>query len=210
MQITCISDTHNHHKKTVLPSEGEVIVHAGDLTEGGTKRELMKFFKWFSNLPFKYKICIAGNHDFYLEHISSKNLQQLIPKNVIYLKDSEVVINGIKFWGSPYIPFQPNWAFTKTASAMEEHWDKIPKDVDVLITHTPPKGILDETSTEIEVGCPALKDEITKKQPPLHIFGHLHENYGKVTLQNTTYINATSFFHHFQLANLPIQVEIFD
>ena len=210
MQITCISDTHNLHDKLIIPEQGDIIVHAGDITEGGTQRELRDFFKWFAQLPFTHKICIAGNHDFFLENISEKAIKKLIPANVTYLNDSGISINGYKFWGSPYIPFQQNWAFTKSPIEIEEHWKKIPEDTDILITHTPPKGILDITTYEVEVGCPALKKEISKKKPTIHIFGHLHDNYGKVMRKDITYINATSFYNHLKLTNLPIQVEIPD
>ncbi|MBW2962466.1 metallophosphatase domain-containing protein [Mesonia aestuariivivens] len=204
MKITCVSDTHNLHEKIILPTEGDVIIHAGDSTEGGTKRELKNFLKWFSALPFKHKIFIAGNHDFFLENISAPELHRLIPKNVTYLKDNGITIEGVKFWGSPYIPSQDKWAFTKPVNKMEAHWEKIPDNVDILITHTPPKGILDETNRQVEIGCPALAKEILNKKPKVHVFGHLHENYGTVKLQYTTYINATSFFKDLNFINMPI------
>jgi len=210
MLLTCISDTHNFHEKIILPSTGDVIIHAGDFTEAGTKREAQRFLKWFSSLPFKHKICIAGNHDFYLEKASAAEIEKIIPSNVHYLKDSEIIIEGVKFWGSPYIPFEQNWAFSKSPYEIEKHWNKIPKDVDVLITHTPPKGILDESNQQIEIGCPALKQEIEEKNPKIHVFGHLHENYGKVQFKKTLFINATSLFGNFTYTNLPIQVNIPD
>lgn len=210
MQITCISDTHNFHDRLSLPASGDLIIHAGDLTEAGTKRELEDFFEWFSQLPFTYKICIAGNHDFYLEHISSSELEELLPENVIYLNDSGVNLEGIHFWGSPYIPYQEPWAFSKPAEEIQQHWKKIPDNTDILITHTPPKGILDETNKQIEVGCPYLRKTIETQQPKLHIFGHLHENYGKVRLNNTLFINATSFINNLRISNTPIQVNFPD
>lgn len=208
MQITCISDTHNFHDKLILPNGGDIILHAGDLTESGTKRELKLFFEWFSKLPFKNKICIAGNHDFFLEKASQEEIDNIIPNNVHYLKESSVVLNGIKFWGSPYIPFEQSWAFTKSHYEIERHWSQIPKDTDVLITHIPPKGILDESSQQLEIGCPSLRKEVKLKKPKVHVFGHIHENYGKVRLRNTTYINATSFFSNLEISNPPIQIQL--
>ncbi|SHI88768.1 Predicted phosphoesterase [Mesonia phycicola] len=207
MNIICISDTHNFHDKLTLPIEGDLIIHAGDLTEAGTERELKDFFDWFSKLPYPYKICIAGNHDFYLENISKQELEELIPNNVIYLEDEAVNINGINFWGSPYTFTHHNWAFKKKQLEMETHWKKIPQQTNVLITHTPPKGVLDESNKEAEIGCPFLKEQITLKKPKFHIFGHLHENYGIVKLQQTTYINATSFIHNLSIPNPPIQIK---
>ena len=210
MNITCISDTHNLHEQLVLPKSGDVLIHAGDFTEAGTKREVKKFFDWFSSLPFTHKICISGNHDFYLENLTPEELEQIIPKNIYYLLDSGITINGINFWGSPYIPSNHNWAFTKLNSEIETHWKKIPDDTHVLITHTPPKGILDETNKQIEIGCAFLREEIKLKKPNLHVFGHLHENYGKVSLNETIFINATSFINDLKITNHPIQVNFPD
>jgi len=206
MDIICISDTHNLHDKLILPAKGDLIIHAGDLTEAGTERELKEFFNWFANLPYPYKICIAGNHDFLLEKTTKQKLKNLVPKNVIYLEDETVNINGINFWGSPHIPTNHNWAFKKTPLEMEAHWKKIPNNTDILITHTPPKGILDESNKETEIGCPYLRKQISIIKPKFHIFGHLHENYGKVILQETTYVNATSFIQNLSIPNPPIQI----
>ena len=78
-------------------------------------------------------------------------------KNAIYLEDSGVVIDGLKFWGSPWTPEFFDWAFNaRRGLQLFDKWQKIPLDTDVLITHGPPAGILDLVVTrqgEAQVGC---------------------------------------------------------
>ena len=102
MKIICISDTHNKHLELTVP-DGDLIVHAGDFSELGTKNETFEFLEWFSGLPHIHKILIAGNHDFYLESYKN-NLNKVIPNNITYLQDNGTNIEGINFWGSPYTP----------------------------------------------------------------------------------------------------------
>ena len=66
LKLVCISDTHGDHENVCLPS-GDVLIHAGDLTGHGTEKETQAFFRWFGMQPFDHKICIAGNHDTYME-----------------------------------------------------------------------------------------------------------------------------------------------
>lgn len=205
MKIVCISDTHNKHELLSIP-DGDVLIHAGDFTEGGTKREIENFFSWFAKQPHPHKICIAGNHEFYLEKLSPNQLQKQIPNGVNYLYQSEIIINNIKFWGSPFTPINSRWAFSKTSSQIKKHWEKIPTDTDVLITHTPPYNILDESDAEVALGCKHLKKRVQSIQPSLHIFGHLHNNYGVVKREDITYINATSFNKTSKLINPPLQI----
>ncbi|WP_121666817.1 metallophosphatase domain-containing protein [Mesonia aquimarina] len=207
MTIICISDTHNNHKKLEIPA-GDILIHAGDLTEAGTKRELESFFKWFSEQPHQHKICIAGNHDFYLESCSLTERNKLIPKNVHYLHDKSVKIMDLNFWGSPHTPVLDRWAFGKDVLSLEKHWDKIPKETDVVITHTPPYDILDESHQQNALGCAILRKRIASIQPRFHIFGHMHNNYGIVKFAETTFVNATSFNDSYSLINNPIKLTL--
>lgn len=205
MKIVCISDTHNKHEELILPS-GDFLVHAGDFTEAGTKIETLNFLKWFSNTPFKHKILIAGNHDFYLQKKSHK-LDHIIPPNIHYLLDSGIVIENIRFWGSPYTPGDNNWAFTKDRGrTISQHWDKIPKNTDVLITHGPPFGVLDELDDKTMVGCKNLKERLHELNTAFHIFGHVHDEYGRVKTQKTEFVNASSLDATYRLINSPITI----
>lgn len=91
MRIVFISDTHGQHNIVDIPS-GDMLIHAGDLSSRGKIEEIKDFLNWFSNQPHKYKIFIAGNHDFFFERENQETINNTIPKNVIYLNNSGIEI----------------------------------------------------------------------------------------------------------------------
>ena len=190
MKIICISDTHNLHKDLRIP-EGDILVHAGDLTCVGGIDEIKQFNIWLGTLPHRYKIVIAGNHDLYLEAVPSS--ANLLINNAIYLNDSGVEIEGLKIWGSPISPNYQDWAFNRErGETIRKHWEMIPEDTDILITHCPPFGILDFTDTGKHEGCQDLFEIVQQKiKPRLHIFGHLHYAHGQVKVNETIFVNAS-------------------
>ena len=183
--VVCISDTHNHQ-----PSEtpaGEILVHAGDLTQSGTLGELQASLNWINSCPHLYKIVIAGNHDLFLDHTlphadpaANKTINW---GDIIYLNSESTTIfcnNGrrLRIYGSPLTPRHGNWAFQYSRN--QDVWHtSIPEDVDILVTHGPPKGHLDAGY----LGCKHLLKEVWRTKPRLHIFGHVHDGYGMEWVQ---------------------------
>ncbi len=205
MKIVCISDTHNQHNSINIPA-GDVIIHAGDFSEAGTKSETLNFLTWFSSLQHSHKILVAGNHDFYLEK-NSAHLQDIIPDNIHYLKDSGICINNINFWGSPYTRGNGSWAFNKTSgSEIKRHWELIPPNTDFLITHSPPHRILDELDDKRHIGCDKLLQRILEIAPAYHIFGHNHNDYGIERTSNTVFVNSSSMDNGYRLINAPLVI----
>ena len=195
LTIFALSDTHAKHRDVNLGSIdlADVVVFAGDLMTGGWKQtEVQDFGEWFSQLPVKHKIVVAGNHDRLFE-TNPKWCMSMFDSDVHYLNDSGVEIEGVKFWGSPVQPWFHAWAFNKPrGAAIREHWDKIPPDTDVLITHGPPFGIRDQIvpgnhkpmvsnivilPTE-HLGCEELRIAVERIRPQVNIFGHIHGAYG--------------------------------
>jgi Icc-related predicted phosphoesterase len=213
MNITFISDTHSQHNKfNHTLKGGDVIVHSGDLSNRGYLSEIKSFLQWFNGLPYTHKIFIAGNHDFLFE--DNKQLcKDLMTEysGINYLENSEVIIDGLKFYGSPYTPRFFDWAFNvDRGEKIREHWLQIPLDTDVLITHGPPHGILDYTlGSHKYAGCEDLKDVILSQLTlKAHVFGHIHEGYGVNVVGNTTFINASLVDHKYNPVNIPITIEI--
>jgi len=95
MKIVFISDTHGRHHDVNIP-KGDLLIHAGDLSSRGKEDEIDSFLDWFKNQPHKYKIFIAGNHDFFFEKETLKKINAKIPDTIIYLNDSGIEIEGIK------------------------------------------------------------------------------------------------------------------
>ena len=200
MKFVAISDTDNQHKKLTLP-KADIIIHAGDVSGRGHPQEIFEFLEWYRSLDYEFKILIAGNHDFYFE-----DHPDFIPEGIIYLNDNGTNINGINIWGSPIQPEFYNWAFNrKRGKEISKHWDIIPDDIDLLITHGPPFGYLDTNSYMQRVGCVDLLKRVDEIKPKYHVFGHVHEGYGiKRNDKGTRFINASVLNEHYNLVNQPI------
>ena len=209
MRVVHISDSHGakFHTKLMIP-ECDVLIHSGDIGGRTTALELDEFLRWFEKQPANKKIFIAGNHDIILDkaHLYSKVDAGVISKHVaqeliaqadklledhsdiVYLNNTEYIYSGVKFYGSPITPsfHKANWAFNADrGEEIKKYWGKIPGDVDVLITHGPPYGILDsipETfkqspNEDIHRGCDDLLAVMKHRlnSLKLHCFGHIHE-----------------------------------
>jgi Icc-related predicted phosphoesterase len=208
MKFVVISDTHGQHSLLNLP-KADGIIHAGDVSKSGSEDQVKNFLNWFSALDYEHKIFIAGNHEFYFERASREIIESIIPSNIHYLNDSGCTINGVKFWGSPISPWFFDWAFNRHRGAeIKAHWDLIPSDIDVLITHGPVYGILDQTFRGETVGCRDLLNKVNEIQPKFHICGHIHEAYGQATIGETHYINASLLNLNYEIVNAPVVIEV--
>lgn len=191
MRIVAVADTHSLEEDLGPIPEGDVFVHAGDLLRSGTLGELKVAVKWLRRLPHRHKVLVAGNHERCFVDDRDAALDLLGPE-VTYLEDAGVEIGGLRFWGSPWQPEYGNWAFNLPRGApLEEKWALIPKDTDVLVTHTPPLGFGDHT--RVRVGCWDLLATVRQIQPALHLFGHIHQDGGFWRERNTCFANVTTW-----------------
>ena len=225
MEIIFISDTHTKHFDGWLNRELDklleeypeaVLVHCGDISSRGRQREVEDFVEWYEDLKFKNKLLIAGNHDFMFEDNPEEALRILGSKgkSITYLNDSGVEIDGIKFWGSPVTPRFFDWAFNRDAD-IQNHWNMIPHDTNVLITHGPPYGILDFTLRDRKpVGCHYLRKRLFDlKDLKVHSFGHIHEAFGQQIgddedFQGIQFVNASYLDLRYDPVNRPIVINI--
>jgi Icc-related predicted phosphoesterase len=198
-----------HNQLNGLLPGGDLLIHSGDISSLGRKSEVERFVKWFNDIDnYTNKVFIAGNHDMTfdreqllrdkLAYFEGKTeydtecaegkpdwLKELLGihlrPNVSYLENSDVTIDGIKIWGSPVTPsFGYGWAFNKDRGYdINEVWNTIPMDTDIVITHGPIYGYCDRTSREgLNVGCADLYHRLNEVKPQLHFSGHIHEAYG--------------------------------
>lgn len=209
INITTISDTHGKHDLLDVGS-GDLILHAGDCTPRGSNADIEEFLRWYGDLDFEMKVLVAGNHDFGFEN--NPDYCEELCKNygVVLLNDSGVKFHGLHIWGSPVQPWFHNWAFNRMRNEVMattkhpyigNHWNLIPKNTDILVTHGPPQGILDKTADRYDrmgasVGCEVLRKKIEEIRPVLHVFGHIHEARG-VEIDRSgnspiTYVNTSS------------------
>lgn len=191
-RIVCISDTHEQHDRISVP-DGDLLLFAGDMSFMGDEAAVHRFNDWLAGLPHPHKVVIAGNHDWIFER-NPVRAKTLIT-NATYLNDSGCEIDGIKIWGSPVQPEFCNWAFNrKRGSEIDQHWQKIPEDTDILLVHGPPYGILDTAAPGREhLGCRDLLRAVERVNPKLVVFGHIHGGAGWAHLQEemgTLLVNA--------------------
>jgi len=223
MKIVAISDTHTKHRDLGNLPKGDCIIHSGDIMGSGFNYyEVLDFVDWFRNLDYKYKILVAGNHDRMLDEEHYKNTASRVGcymegrtsdcerlfrmSKIIYLNDSGIELEGIKFWGSPIQPEFCNWAFNRDRGIdIRQHWDLIPKDTDVLITHGPVFGIGDRCANGFLAGCEDLLETVEKIKPKFHIFGHIHEGYGMYIKEDCVHINASILDENYRLKNKPVE-----
>ena len=211
--MTFISDTHGKHEHLTskaynnILGSGDVLVHAGDCTNVGKVGEIKDFLDWFSNTDYTHKIFIAGNHDFGFELVHDI-APEYKEKGVHYLFDSQVVIDGVKFYGSPWQPEFYDWAFNlPRGEKLAEKWSVIPGNTDILITHGPAHGMLDWVPSGQQVGCQDLFHRVMEVQPKIHVCGHIHCAYGQKYFNNVEFLNAAVLNERYQHENKPIKLE---
>lgn len=203
MKLVIISDTHMQENKVKVP-ECDILIHAGDY-DIRTLNHLEQLNDWFYNQPAKHKICIAGNHDFYIQRIGKEKVKQIFT-NAIYLEDEVITIEGIKFYGSPWTPIFNDWAFMAGVEKLKERASNIPENIDIVITHGPPLDILDYTLDGLNVGEYYLRKRIKDIKPKYHIFGHIHEARGVYQDQYTTYMNVSLVDECYDLIYKPMVI----
>lgn len=207
MRFVAISDTHLFHDQLEIP-DGDVLIHAGDMTGLGDIPEISRVCKWLIYQPHKTKIVVAGNHDCLFQKMPSLARAMVQETGAIYLEDQETEVNGIRIYGSPWQPFYGNWAFNLRSKAeLKKKWDMIPKGIDVLITHGPPKDILDLAPGHRHAGCEELRRKVFRVKPKVHVFGHLHGGYGRLEQDGITFINASICTDDYEPTNKP---QVFD
>jgi Icc-related predicted phosphoesterase len=188
VEIVCISDTHELHRDLDVP-RGDILIHAGDFTMfSKSAAAILDFNDWLGELPHLWKIVIPGNHEFFLE--SDPDKRKLISNATILINES-VEIMDLKIWGSPTTPLYGGAFGLTSAADRAKLYAKTPSDVDILITHGPPYGILDRSpGMPNHSGCHPLLAAVTRLKPKLHIFGHVHGSHGTVSTEETLFVNA--------------------
>ncbi|HYW54792.1 MAG TPA: metallophosphoesterase family protein [Candidatus Elarobacter sp.] len=215
MRLVAVSDTHNRAESIAIP-DGDVLLHAGDLTMKGSWSELLQAARWLRALGERYRavVAIPGNHDFGAESDPDDTRALFESYGITWLVDEPAVIDGVRFYGSPWQPWFYDWAFNfprwDGGEAARAAWSRIPHDTDVLITHGPPRGILDLTSpAEEHAGCPYLLDAV-RERPAIraHVFGHIHEGYGQRREGDTLFVNASTCDLRYAPTQPPIAFEV--
>lgn len=183
LKIWHIGDTHGYHELLKIPKNIDWVIHSGDFTNYydiiKNEQEALNFLHWYGELDIKIKILVAGNHDAYAFKLSKKFKEWCEFYNIIYLENDYIILEGLKVFGSPNTPAFGKWYFQKNRHKLDKHWSLVDDDVDIFITHGPPKGIMDvseDYNRKLELcGDKALKNHILNRiKPKLCLFGHIH------------------------------------
>lgn len=219
MIITALSDTHGLLPPAQHLPVADLFIHAGDICPAtnhaiGFQSNWLshKFSKWLDKVPARYKIIIAGNHDWVW--YDSKGMAPEL--NCHYLENNLIEIEGKRIWGSPWTPHFNDWAFNFRPDDRDQArccWAMMPEKLDILITHGPPAGFCDTiTDTGDNLGCPELLAEIMRVRPKHHIFGHIHGGYGSCRSTwggyETEFHNVSVLNEQYSLANSVTTFEI--
>lgn len=184
-KIIVLGCSHGRHSQLVVP-DGDVLIHTGDYSPRGTQADAIAFLKWFESQPHQHRLWVEGNHDAYAERHPTEfaALAKEHAPSCHRLFDSGVEIEGIKFFGSPFTPTFMNWSFmANRGEQIRQHWNLIPDDTQILVTHGPAYGHLDLVPAEYvqngrdrHQGCHDLREVIDTrlKQLKCHLFSHLH------------------------------------
>jgi Icc-related predicted phosphoesterase len=220
LRLLCLSDTHGKHAgipRASIPTV-DLILFGGDFSLVGNPVDVASFKEWIRsfNVP---AVIIAGNCDLAFDTERLAHFTPRIegychptvpidtikpsflenPGKISYLEDSEVTVNGVRIYGSPYSPEFNDWGFPIHQGEAESRWSKIPDGIDVLLVHGPPKDVCDATSTGFHAGCASLRTAIERTKPALAVFGHIHEAHGIGEVGETLCANVAVLNVKFEL-----------
>lgn len=215
MKIVCISDVHGKWNKIHI-EECDLLISAGDYSWTGELHMVREFHKWLKKQPARRIISLNGNHEKQVEKnfALSKQMAETACPGVHFIDEGLVEVEGLKIWCSAITPFFHNWAWNRyPGDEIQYHWDKIPNDADVIITHGPCHGILDEVMNfngqkceweKINVGCPQLLKRVLEIKPKVHFCGHIHGGHGCIQRDGIWFINASICDEQYKPTNKPI------
>lgn len=239
MKIACVSDVHGKigfqwPKADVLVLAGDILPNFSYVKRSDCFMQSMWLEETFCPLvqklldknAYDHVVMIPGNHDrlFQMDEELARKVLKPIRGSFHLLIDEDAVIDGKIFYGSPWTPWFGGdfWAFNfpdhnanffRARAHSRVCWDNIPDDTEVLITHGPPRGILDEVNRGETVGCPWLKERIDSLDKlKLHVFGHIHESQGMKILGHKsgfrTFVNAAVCTLNYKPVNQVQVIEI--
>lgn len=203
IRIACISDTHGLHAELAMPSQIDVLIHAGDFSRMGRAEDIVSFNEWLGALQaeIRHRIVVLGNHE-------SGVFRRVDPATMLtnataVLQGDGVTLHdlgGLRVWGTRFA-----WPMRHDSPCKNPEYLVIPDETDVVIAHGPALGFVDGGS-----GCPELRDALLERvRPQLFVCGHIHNSYGEATCETTgtRFVNAASQKYGGGV-NAPIVVEL--
>lgn len=212
-RLVATSDTHHTVDISTIP-DGDAFLHCGDLCTTGYPADFESQLEWLSALPHETRLFVCGNHDFHLQVYPGPALQQLrkagvtvigLPGNDNYA--SFTLPNGMTVLGVPYVTNLPRWAFNGSEDQIWRYLTKM-KYHDIIVSHAPPRGVMDEPVPGKHVGIEAFRAYAKTYKPKKWLFGHIHECYGVDRQFETDFYNVAMCNRDYVHANPPMVVDL--
>jgi len=215
MKIIAISDMHGKLNGIKIPP-CDLLLIAGDIAPWNGRYHsqqnwfVFKFLNWLNKVPAKHIVAIPGNHDYACKNNGTNYINSLLPKHVHLIHGQQVIIEGLKIWGTAWQPYFFDWAFNLPEDELAKKYKLIPNDTDILLTHCPPKGVCDLT---IEAGrgpqgSEQLMLRLLEMQPGpiVNVCGHIHEGHGEGKIGNTKIYNVSVLDHKYDMVYPPTEI----
>lgn len=213
----------------------DVALHCGDLSDGSKLDEFRTTLNMLKLIDAPLKLVIAGNHDFTMDHPAfERKVAEAVPPlepdlvareygtlgqarqlfneaksaGIVFLDEGThcfTLENGamLTIYASPYTPALGAWGFQYHPN--QGRYFDIPDGADIVMTHGPPKGIMDIIYGRERAGCPDLFAAVASARPRIHCFGHIHEGWGaKLVTWKDSGPGKPSHFTAIDNANSPV------
>lgn len=149
IRVVCLADTHEEVVSKV--PDGDLLIHAGDMTNSGTAADIQKQLDWLASLPHRHKVIVCGNHDSWFDIRSRREEdtlahRQVDTKGMNYLENESITLDfeggrKLNVYGAPSLPKCGDNSNAFQYEIQDHPWtSSIPIDTDILVTHTPPVG----------------------------------------------------------------------
>lgn len=184
-KLVAFGDTHEKHEALEIPNSN-YLYFSGDYQKGHLPYEDARlvgrqFFRWMGKLPNRYKIVQVGNHDDWFFYQPEEFINEAALHGISVLTSPvqgvlTLEIGKLVFCGSHEF-YQHKWRQIVINPVLPD-----PANYDILLTHCPPCGIFDFEPRKVEnCGSARLRQYVEEcGKPKLHLFGHIHEQYGKI------------------------------
>ncbi|MGL5724215.1 metallophosphoesterase family protein [Cetobacterium sp.] len=179
MKITIASDIHLNLilAKKIVSTKSDMIIISGDLSNRGHMEEIELILNIINKSEAKYKIVVFGNHDVQAEF----NLREIRKKfkDIIFLNNEIVEIEGLKIYGTPYVRDFCFWGFQYYTLDEREDLTVPKEEVDIIIAHEPPshEKLSYLPYDKEDIGNMSLRKYIENTDRVKYVIcGHVHEN----------------------------------
>lgn len=194
--------------------ESDVLIIAGDICPDVPVAQQLAFLdgpfrNWLLDQRATNIVGIAGNHDFVVEKWKIAVRELLLPWT--YLEDRLVKIQGVNYYGIPWVPNLSGWAFHADDHQLDLYFDQVPSITDVVISHGPPHMYCDLTVPSyggVHAGSPHAVEMLDRVQPEALVCGHIHEGYGTAKRGPTTIYNVALNDETYDPINPPMEVSL--